>query len=83
MFGLGYLVMVMGFIARGLRSKKVHRIEHKLANTIKQTRSKIWHEFVHDVTHVRRLLNEMYLLKVKVIFFITLFFYYNSILVLN
>lgn len=70
MFGLGYLVMILGFIARAMKSKRINKLEHKLANTIKYTQSKIWNEFVQDVNYLRRALNEVYLLKIKV--FITL-----------
>lgn len=66
MFGLGYMLMIVGFLTRVMRSKKVRKIEHKLANTIKATQSKIWNEFSQDVTYLRRMLNEMYLLKIQV-----------------
>ena len=36
-FGLGYLVMILGFITSAMRSKKVARLERKLANNIKHT----------------------------------------------
>lgn len=66
MFGLGYLAMILGFIARAMRSKKMARLEHAVSQTIKQTQAKIWSEFTHEVTSVRRMLNEMYFLKIKV-----------------
>lgn len=57
--GLGYVVMVLGFISRGLRSKQVHQIEHLLANNIKKTPYRIREEFraiLHDflITKVKR-----------------------------
>ena len=67
MIGLGYLVMILGFISRAYRSKRLYQIEKKLTKTLKQTQSRIWGEFMEDITYVRRVLNEMYLLKVKVI----------------
>ncbi|KAK9511770.1 hypothetical protein O3M35_000371 [Rhynocoris fuscipes] len=68
MFGLGYLAMIIGFITRAMTSKRITRLEHKLAHTIKHTQSKIWNEFVQDVSHLRRALNELYLLKVKPVY---------------
>ncbi|GJQ77499.1 hypothetical protein Trydic_g20890 [Trypoxylus dichotomus] len=56
--GLGYLLMVLGFITTGLRSKKMHAIEHALAVHIKQTPRKIR-------TELRALVHEFLLLKVK------------------
>ncbi|XP_054263747.1 open rectifier potassium channel protein 1 [Macrosteles quadrilineatus] len=68
MFGLGYMLMIVGFITRAMRSKKVRKIEHKLATTIKQTQNRIWNEFSQDVTYLRRMLNEMYLLKIQPVY---------------
>lgn len=56
--GLGYLCMVMGFVARGMRSKKMCAIEHKLAVNIKRTNHKIREE-------LRSIVNEYLLLRVK------------------
>lgn len=65
-FGLGYIVMIMTFIARGMRSKKITRLEHKLAMNLKLTQSKIWNEFNKEVNYLRRVFNELQLSKVKV-----------------
>lgn len=65
-FGLGYTVMIMTFIARGMRSKKITRIEHKLAVNLKHTQSKIWNEFSKEISYLRRVFNELQLSKVKV-----------------
>lgn len=65
-FGLGYIVMIMTFIARGMRSKKITRLEHKLAMNLKHTQSKIWNEFNKEVNYLRRVFNELQLSKVKV-----------------
>lgn len=65
-FGLGYLLMITGFIARGMRSKKMIRLEHQLAINLKQTQSKIWTGVTKDVGYLRRILNEINLLKYKV-----------------
>ncbi|XP_031839838.1 open rectifier K[+] channel 1 isoform X2 [Nomia melanderi] len=64
-FGLGYIVMIMTFIARGMRSKKITRIEHKLATNLKHTQSKIWNEFNKEINYLRRVFNELQLSKVK------------------
>ncbi|XP_036149166.1 open rectifier potassium channel protein 1 [Monomorium pharaonis] len=64
-FGLGYIVMIMTFIARGMRSKKITRLEHKLAMNLKLTQSKIWNEFNKEVNYLRRVFNELQLSKVK------------------
>lgn len=66
MFGLGYLVMILGFISRAMRSKKMAKLERTLTKNLKQTHSKILNEFSRDVTYARRLLSELYLLKFKV-----------------
>lgn len=75
-FGLGYTVMIMTFIARGMRSKKITRIEHKLAINLKHTQSKIWNEFNKEINYLRRAFNELQLSKVKVneIAFLILYF---------
>nr|XP_033342035.1 open rectifier potassium channel protein 1 [Megalopta genalis] len=64
-FGLGYIVMIMTFIARGMRSKQITRIEHKLAVNLKHTQSKIWNEFNKEIDYLRRVFNELQLSKVK------------------
>lgn len=66
MFGLGYLVMILGFISRAMRCKKMARLERKLAQNLKHTHSIILNEFNKDVSYIRRLLNELYLSKYKV-----------------
>lgn len=58
--------MIMTFIARGMRSKKIVQLEHKLAMNLKQTQSKIWNEFNKEVNYLRRVFNELQLSKVKV-----------------
>lgn len=65
-FGLGYLVMILGFITRAMQSKKVARLEHKLATNIRQTHSKLWNSFTRDVSYLRHVINEMYVLTLKV-----------------
>ncbi|XP_017878210.1 uncharacterized protein LOC108623877 [Ceratina calcarata] len=64
-FGLGYTVMILTFIGRGMRSKKIARIEHKLAVNLKHTQSKIWNEFNKEIDYLRRVFNELQLSKVR------------------
>lgn len=56
--GLGYIVMVLNFITRGMRSKKMHALEHKIAVNLKRTNHRIREE-------LRSILNEYLLMKVK------------------
>ncbi|XP_018324918.1 open rectifier potassium channel protein 1 isoform X2 [Agrilus planipennis] len=56
--GLGYVVMILGFITRALRHKKIHEIEHKIAVNLKKTPQLIREE-------LRTILNEFLLMKVK------------------
>lgn len=56
--GLGYLVMILGFISRGMRSKRIHKLEKMLANNIKRTPQRIREE-------IRSLLQDILLTKVK------------------
>lgn len=51
---------------RGLRSKHLTRLEHQLAENIKATQSRIWNGVTKDVSYLRRILNEVYMMKFKV-----------------
>jgi hypothetical protein len=66
MFGLGYLLMIMGFIITFIRSERVERLQQKLANNIKHTHSKMWNSVTRDVHHLRCVLNEMYVMTLQV-----------------
>ena len=61
-------MMIFGFLTAFLRSEKVARIERKLAKNIKQTQSKLWSTLTRDVNYLRRILNEMYVMTLKVNF---------------
>lgn len=61
-FGLGYLAMILSFITRAMRSSRLRRLEQKLARRIKSTR--LWQ--AGEIGYLRRVLNELYLLKFKV-----------------
>ncbi|XP_026464332.1 LOW QUALITY PROTEIN: open rectifier potassium channel protein 1-like [Ctenocephalides felis] len=67
-FGLGYILMCMGFILRGLKSKRLARLEHKLANNLKITQERIWNGVTRDVGYLRRILNELYLVNFKPVY---------------
>jgi hypothetical protein len=60
--------MIMGFLTAFMRSKKMTRIERKLANNIKLTQTKLWSSLTRDVNNLRRVLNEMYVMTLKVNF---------------
>ncbi|ODM98550.1 Open rectifier potassium channel protein 1 [Orchesella cincta] len=60
-FGLGYLIMILGFIAKGLKSKKVRGVLEKRLTGIRSTKEKL----SKDIDYMRRIVNEMYLMKLK------------------
>lgn len=51
---------------RGLQSKKLAHLEHQLSSNLKATQHRIWSGVTKDVGYLRRVLNELYILKVKV-----------------
>ncbi|EDW45761.1 GM11278 [Drosophila sechellia] len=67
-FSLGYLVMIMTFITRGLQSKKLAYLEQQLSSNLKATQNRIWSGVTKDVGYLRRMLNELYILKVKPVY---------------
>ncbi|CAG9788110.1 unnamed protein product [Diatraea saccharalis] len=67
-FGLGYIVMLLGFITSGMRSESVHRIEQKLAYQLKSTQNKILQGFTKDITNIRKIINEANLIKLKPVY---------------
>ena len=67
-FGIGYLLMIIGFLTAIMRSKLAARNKRKLANNIKLSQSKLWSSITRDVHQLRRILNEMYLMTLKVSF---------------
>lgn len=58
--------MLIGFIARGMRSKRIARLEQQLSDNIKLTHNRIWNGVTKDVGYLRRILNEIYLMKFRV-----------------
>ncbi|XP_044013815.1 open rectifier potassium channel protein 1-like [Aphidius gifuensis] len=67
-FGLGYMVMIISFITRGMRSKKIVKLERKFAVNLKKKQTKIWCGLHKDVNYLRRIFNELQLSKVKRIY---------------
>ncbi|XP_074039309.1 open rectifier K[+] channel 1 isoform X2 [Leptinotarsa decemlineata] len=59
--GIGYVLMVIGFITQGMRSKKIAKIEKMLSENIKRTPHKIRHE-------LRTLLHEFLFMRVKPVY---------------
>jgi len=51
---------------RGLQSKKLAYLEQQLSSNLKATQNRIWTGVTKDVGYLRRMLNELYILKVKV-----------------
>lgn len=60
--------MVIGFLTRGLRSKKMARLEKHITQNIKTTHSKLWHGFVKDFSYLRRIMNELYMSRLKPVY---------------
>ncbi|XP_061718218.1 uncharacterized protein LOC133525832 [Cydia pomonella] len=67
-FGLGYIVMLLGFITSGMRSESVHRLEQKFANQFKSTQNKILQGFTRDMAVIRKIINEANLIKLKPVY---------------
>lgn len=60
-------VYVYNFVHfRGLKSKHITRLEHQLSENIRSTQNRIWNGVQKDVSYLRRILNEVYMMKFKV-----------------
>ncbi|XP_041981146.1 uncharacterized protein LOC121734622 [Aricia agestis] len=77
-FGLGYIVMLLGFITSGMRSEKVHKLERKFACQLKSTQSKILQGFTRDLAMIRKIINEANLIKIKPVYVENRFPLYRS-----
>ncbi|KAJ6645513.1 Open rectifier potassium channel protein 1 [Pseudolycoriella hygida] len=66
--GVGYFIMIIGFIAKGMQSKRIARLEHQLSVNIKTTQHRIWEEVRKDLSFLRRLLNEINLMKFQPVY---------------
>lgn len=60
-----YIILLLIF-CRGMRSKRIARLEHQLSENIKTTQNRIWQGVTKDVGYLRRILNEVYMMKFKV-----------------
>lgn len=81
-FGLCYILMLIGFIARGMQSKKIREFEQQLAENIKLTHNRIWSGVSKDVSYLRRILNEVYIMRVRVGFCLHLAYFTDKIIAL-
>lgn len=50
-----------------MQSKKIARLEQQLTENIKLTHNRIWQEVSKDVGYLRRILNEVYIMRLRVI----------------
>ncbi|XP_055545751.1 open rectifier potassium channel protein 1 isoform X2 [Wyeomyia smithii] len=66
--GVGYVFMILGFIAKGLAHKKVQRLQKALAMNVMETQQRVWHGVTKDVSYLRKILNEVYMLKFKPVY---------------
>lgn len=67
--GSSYSIVFYSRDCRGMRSKRLTRLEHQLSENIKATQQRIWQGVTKDVGYLRRILNEVYLMKFKVSYF--------------
>ncbi|KAF4532849.1 hypothetical protein B566_EDAN001452 [Ephemera danica] len=67
-FGLGYLAMILSFITRAMRSSRIRRLEQRVAKRFKSTHARLWHGASRDLRYLRRVLNELYMLKFKPVY---------------
>ncbi|CAH1281167.1 unnamed protein product [Diabrotica balteata] len=59
--GLGYVIMIIGFITKGMQSRHIQKLERILAHTVKSTPQKIRNEF-------RSMLHELLFMRVKPVY---------------
>ncbi|XP_053694336.1 open rectifier potassium channel protein 1 [Sabethes cyaneus] len=66
--GVGYVFMILGFIAKGLAHKKLQRLEKIVAMNVMETQQRVWQGVTRDVSYLRKILNEVYMLKFKPVY---------------
>ncbi|ETN61137.1 hypothetical protein AND_007214 [Anopheles darlingi] len=66
--GIGYIFMILGFIAKGISHKKVQQLEKVLATNLKETQHRVWNGVTKDISYLRKILNEVYMLKFKPVY---------------
>uniref|UniRef100_A0A1B0GNK6 Potassium channel domain-containing protein n=1 Tax=Phlebotomus papatasi TaxID=29031 RepID=A0A1B0GNK6_PHLPP len=67
-FGLGYVLMIMGFLVKAYQSRRVKQLEHKLALSLKETQSRVWQGVTKDIGFLRKMLNELHMLNFKAVY---------------
>ncbi|XP_059621485.1 open rectifier potassium channel protein 1 [Phlebotomus argentipes] len=67
-FGLGYVLMIMGFLVKAYQSRRVKQLEHKLAVSLKETQTRVWHGVTKDIGFLRKMLNELHMLNFKPVY---------------
>ncbi|XP_063614548.1 uncharacterized protein LOC134787670 [Penaeus indicus] len=58
-FGLGYIVVIITFIQKALKSKKIHRVEQKIARTLKRQAAKIHQNLHTDLKRLREVVTAL------------------------
>ncbi|XP_041764072.1 open rectifier potassium channel protein 1 [Anopheles merus] len=66
--GIGYIFMILGFIAKGISHKKIQQLEKLVASNLKETQHRVWNGVTKDISYLRRILNEVYMLKFKPVY---------------
>ncbi|GAB0094942.1 open rectifier potassium channel protein 1 [Sergentomyia squamirostris] len=67
-FGLGYILMIMGFLVKAYQSRRVKQLEHKLAASLKETQHRVWSGVTKDIGFLRKILNELHMLNFKPVY---------------
>lgn len=58
--------LFIAFLCSGMQSKKLARLEHHLTENLKLTHNRIWSGMTKDVSYLRRIMNEVHMMKLKV-----------------
>ncbi|XP_058129094.1 open rectifier potassium channel protein 1 [Anopheles ziemanni] len=66
--GIGYIFMILGFIAKGISHKKIQNLEKLVASNLKETQHRVWSGVTKDISYLRKILNEVYMLKFKPVY---------------
>uniref|UniRef100_A0A182SFG0 Potassium channel domain-containing protein n=1 Tax=Anopheles maculatus TaxID=74869 RepID=A0A182SFG0_9DIPT len=66
--GIGYIFMILGFIAKGISHKKIQELEKLVASNLKETQHRVWNGVTKDISYLRKILNEVYMLKFKPVY---------------
>uniref|UniRef100_A0A182QZ56 Potassium channel domain-containing protein n=1 Tax=Anopheles farauti TaxID=69004 RepID=A0A182QZ56_9DIPT len=66
--GIGYIFMILGFIAKGISHKKIQELEKIVASNLKETQHRVWNGVTKDISYLRKILNEVYMLKFKPVY---------------